>query len=334
MRRPLTILISLVLLGLLAACGEIEQPEESLGTQAVLSPFYAIEALMDDVVALDLPGNTERSLLAILANAQDSLSKGNTQAALGQLGAFTRMVEVQSGKKILEGDALALVASGESVIGMVGEPCVLEGGFLVATVLSTQADVEALRGCTSIEGHLTIGDPSDKYSIVDLTPLGALEEITGNFHISSNHALTSLEGLNKLTTSRTVKLNDNDALTNLQGLNNLTETDQLSIQNHDALTSLEGLNKLSRTSVVQITHNPALTSLEGLNKLSNTFHLEIAVNPSLTSVGALRRLNANAIFALVIRNNDALTNLEGLEGVTYAFEAEIHDNTALSTSHS
>ncbi len=86
MRRPLTILISLVLLGLLAACGQLEPPVEGLDNsperQAILSPFYAIGALIDDVTTLDLTGNTERPLLSLLVQAQNGVERGNTQAAL------------------------------------------------------------------------------------------------------------------------------------------------------------------------------------------------------------------------------------------------------------
>lgn len=312
MKRTLTILISLLLLVLLAACAELEQPslEDSFDTQAVLSPYYAIEALMDEVVALDLPVNVEQPLLAILGNAQRSVDRGNTQAALGQLGSFRNMVEAQSGKKIPEVEALALVASGEWVMGMIGEPCVLEGGVL------TQADVEVLRGCTSVDGSLQIG-PTDSVSndIVDLTPLGALKEVTGNLNITKNGALTSLQGLGDLSKARALSIQDNPALTSIEGLKDLTTLDYLLLNYNVSLTSLKGLEGLTSLLEVELVGNEALTSCEGLNNLTTVErYLSISDAPSLTSLEGLNSLTSVAV--LGVQNTPALTSLEALQNLT------------------
>jgi receptor L domain-containing protein len=76
----------------------------------------------------------------------------------------------------------------------------------------SQADVDALAGCTVIDGDLVIGSSDGNF---DLTPLRSLVHITGDFGIIDNSVLTSLDGLQGLTTvggslaiERTGLLND------------------------------------------------------------------------------------------------------------------------------
>ena len=81
----------------------------------VLSPSEAIGDLMERIEDLDLVKNTERSLLSLLEQVQNSVDLGNTRATLGKLGAFIHQVEAQRGKKIAEADADALIVYAESI---------------------------------------------------------------------------------------------------------------------------------------------------------------------------------------------------------------------------
>jgi hypothetical protein len=103
----------------------------------------------------------------------------------------------------------------------------------------------------------------------DIGELANIECITGGLHIS-NAAVNSLTGLDSLQRVGFLKIYNNGALTSLSGLENLTSVrGALRIYNNDALTSLNGLGSLiSVGGDLSISENGALTSLGGLGNLS------------------------------------------------------------------
>jgi phosphotransferase system IIB component len=110
-------------------------------------------------------------------------------------------------------------------------------------------------------------------------------------YISSNTALTSLSGLENITSvGGYLSIQNNDVLTSLSGLDNITSVGGiLSIGNNDVLTSLGGLENL--TSVGGnwgIQNNAALTSLCSLYKVvlaGNELHINsnAALSPDTAS---------------------------------------------------
>merc|ERR1712146_263917 len=70
--------------------------------------------------------------------------------------------------------------------------------------------------------------------------------VSGQFVISKNDALTSLDGLNSLeSVGNSLYIFDNDALTSLKGLDSLQSVNSdLDIRYNSALTSLDGLDSL------------------------------------------------------------------------------------------
>src|SRR3954471_11384149 len=97
--------------------------------------------------------------------------------------------------------SLALMSAGCAVEPLCGADGVVHGGVS----LRSDRDVEAMSGCTSITGDLSIGrmpagavgQPGEMPS--DLAPLATLTRVDGNVLISSNPTLTSLTGLEGLT---------------------------------------------------------------------------------------------------------------------------------------
>jgi hypothetical protein len=75
----------------------------------ILSPQDGVSRLMDMVRALGLAHGIENSLLAKLGNALDAMEHGNNNAAENMLDAFINEVQAQSGKKISQADADALI---------------------------------------------------------------------------------------------------------------------------------------------------------------------------------------------------------------------------------
>lgn len=156
-------------------------------------------------------------------------------------------------------------------------------------------------------------------------------EIEGNVTISGNN-ITNLNGLNMVNSiGQSLDLSYNDVLTSLNGLDNLTSLKNLSIENNNLLTNLTGLEGLdSIEGFFGITGNSALTNLTGLDNLRYIGgHLVIEFNGALTSLTGLNNLTSiGSLFQLY--GNDALTSLTGLEGLTFiGGSLHIYHNNAL-----
>lgn len=86
-----------------------------------VTPEDAIDNLVDDIEALDLPIGTENELASKLENALKSLKKENDGAAINQLSSFINAVEAQSGKKLTVEQADELIAAAEAIIAGIEE---------------------------------------------------------------------------------------------------------------------------------------------------------------------------------------------------------------------
>ena len=75
-----------------------------------------IEDLPEISRNLYLPVGIENSLISKVENAQKSIDKGNTKAAVNKLEAFINTVMAQRGKKISEEDADMLIEYATNVI--------------------------------------------------------------------------------------------------------------------------------------------------------------------------------------------------------------------------
>ena len=85
-------------------------------------PIKLLEDLSDYIISLGLEGiGSGRGLLAKLETAIEKLSDEtveNDAAAVNSLQAFINSVEAQSGKKISEDDADALITAAQQIIDM------------------------------------------------------------------------------------------------------------------------------------------------------------------------------------------------------------------------
>ncbi|MCF8249352.1 MAG: choice-of-anchor D domain-containing protein, partial [Saprospiraceae bacterium] len=133
-------------------------------------------------------------------------------------------------------------------------------------------------GCSIIDGSLTIYG-SD---ITNLNSLSGLTTVNGNFYIAEMD-ITNLNGLSGLTTVGGVLIiGGNTSLTSLTGLDALTSVLALYITGNSALTSLTGLGAITSVSGLQINANPSLTSLTGLENI-NPSYLYLYDNPNLST---------------------------------------------------
>jgi len=76
----------------------------------------SLEELFTALEALGIPKGLSRALNAKLDAAADSIARGKTNSAGGQLGAFINQVEAKTGKAISDSDAAALIAMAEGII--------------------------------------------------------------------------------------------------------------------------------------------------------------------------------------------------------------------------
>ena len=168
---------------------------------------------------------------------------------------------------------------------------VCKGSFVIDDI-ETAADLEALSGCTTVTGDLSI-----EYSpLTSLEGLECLAHVGGRLDIKLNESLTSLIGLESVEyVGGDLGISVNRSLTSLAGLNNLESVGgRLDIEHNESLTSLAGLNNLESVGGrLDIEHNDFLTSLASLeNIISIGEDLEISYNFSLTSLAGLNNLES------------------------------------------
>ncbi|MEM7738034.1 MAG: hypothetical protein AAF267_19835 [Deinococcota bacterium] len=216
---------------------------------------------------------------------------------------------------------------------------------------TTQAEVDALDSCSSIEGSLTIGG-NDPNAIVSLQSLENLERVDGDLvigvgrfsafeAIDGNAVLPSLSGLDNLEfVGGHLTIIGNHALTSLEGLDNLVSIggdvvigDVVQVPllglgsfedwpiGNDLLVSLKGLEKLTsiRGSLI-VGQNKLLTSLEGLNNVSSIDGSLLIdgnlVLPSLTGLNQLSSVGeAVVIGRFDVFGGASSISLEGLNNL-------------------
>lgn len=217
--------------------------------------------------------------------------------------------------------------------------------------LNSQTAVNSFNtNCKSVTGNITINGAD----ITDLSPLKNIETIDGRLTIQNNTSLTSLTGLEKLSTTQHLLIYSNTSLTdlsgleglqsisgtthvrfngklaNLKGLDNLTNASTLYISNNDLLANLTGLGKLEYVSdLLSVTSNKTLLSLSGLTSLTNVSRIIIGENELLPDLSGLEKLQTVS-YQMYITSNKSLTSFSGLSGLTSLSEVYISDNNLVT----
>ena len=241
------------------------------------------------------------------------------------------------------------VVSNSVVLNVTDLPSCLQG----AITFSSQAQIDAFPinypGCAQILGNVIIDDAITG-NITNLNGLAQIEFIRGSLEIKNNAALTSLIGLNSLTTiigidgGGFLNIFNNPSLMNLEGLNALSNIGyespsfpgiffpgQLGIGGNSSLINLEGLDALAVVGSLTIGNNFSLTSLEGINAITHLQQLTIQNNAALTSLEGLEAITQISV-GLYIYYNPSLLNLTGLNGlVSVDLELQIAGNPVLTS---
>ena len=99
----------------------IEDDDGGIGSASyiitVASPEEAVEEIQENVISLDLTGQSENSLVLKLEVAQNAIENGFISFAITQLNVFIRYVEVMQGKKLTNEEVNMLISAAQWLIG-------------------------------------------------------------------------------------------------------------------------------------------------------------------------------------------------------------------------
>jgi len=202
--------------------------------------------------------------------------------------------------------------------------------------LSTQSEIDTFN-FTEVTGQLTISESSSG-GIENLNGLSTLISVGGGLLIDNNTALTSLNGLDNLTSVGStgtapigtgedivgLQISNNQMLNSIEALSSLSSIGSfLEIEDNVSLSSLNGLQGISTINGnVFILNNNSLLNLEGLNNITQVTGTGILIvgvfivgNDMLSSLQGLNNLTTITDGGLSITNNDALTSLSGLSSL-------------------
>ena len=203
--------------------------------------------------------------------------------------------------------------------------------------LASQAEVDSFQadhgpGCDTIVKMLTITGND----ITDLTPLAGLTTALFTSTVLINDTLlTSLAGLNQLTSVYWIEINNNSALTSIDALLTLTSVSgPLVVNGNPVLTNVDGLAGLTSLpgGALLLQNNASLTDLSGVSGMTSiAASLVISNNDALTDLDSLVGLTTVAA-PILISDNDALTSISGLSGlVAYSSIFQLVSNSSLTS---
>lgn len=167
--------------------------------------------------------------------------------------------------------------------------------------------------CTHILGTITIqGNPNSQitnlYGLNSIVSIGALS--------IDNTVLTSLSGLENLTSILGLSITDNDSLISLSALGNLSSLEEMAISGNNSLANLYGFENLTTIGGdVQIINNDVLNSLNGLDNINSIEGMLYIGGNGLTSLSGLENLSSVGHNLSIFGN--FITSLNGIENLTY-----------------
>lgn len=179
-------------------------------------------------------------------------------------------------------------------------------------------------GCKVIEGNVYIYSGN----ISNLNGLSVLTAVNGYFAISWLPALTSLNGMQNITSIKDLSIY-NTGLTSLNGLQGLTSLETLSLggdPGNPSLTSLSGMPNVTSMKGIYIQNAP-LTSLNGLQNITSLERLDIYGSP-LTSLNGIQNITSMKSLSI---GATALTSLNGLQNLTEVGTLAIDYNPSLTS---
>ena len=198
------------------------------------------------------------------------------------------------------------------------EGCGADGTFDGYVTITTQADIDALRGCTTITEDFAVYTDA---ATLDFSPLDDLQTVGGLF----TFAAFDPQELPFFPDPRGEYGPEvNPDLTSISGFNNLESVGGFYIINNPSLVSLTGFEKLGgEVGEIVITNNPLLTSVPDFGGVTSIDgNLFLINNDALTAISGFGSLETAATFfepsfgpfgAFLIGGNASLISVSGFE---------------------
>lgn len=189
---------------------------------------------------------------------------------------------------------------------------------------------------SSMSGNINLNDQAsiDSYSLNypaetwdwlfiegdDITNLNGLSTLTsaGGVHFGDCPNLTSLEGLNNLTSIlNSLEFEGNVPLVNFEGLNSLSSVEfwiLLSPESSVPIINFQGLESLTHLGSLRILNGPGIQNFMGLEQLVEVDFISFGNAPNFENFNGLSSLSQ--LPALVTGNLNLINGFEGLENIT------------------
>ena len=178
-----------------------------------------------------------------------------------------------------------------------------------------------LEDLTGLENLDSLGNGIRIWANSSLTSLDGLTKVksTAGLDISFNPELINLGGLSALTSTRTgnLKIEENHKLTSLSGLENLTSVHaHLELLENELLADISSLSNVTNVGgYIRVIDNPALPNLDGFSGLTTMQNsLLIGHNTSLTDITGLS--NLTTIDGRLDLSTNPIADLNPLSGIT------------------
>jgi hypothetical protein len=195
-------------------------------------------------------------------------------------------------------------------------------GFENINPINRNIQIENNQNLVSLQGlnfHSSIGSLRivNNLSLSDLNNLQSVSNVNGNLNILNNDSIIDLSFFNNLTTISNLfsfSISNNQNLTSLSGLDQLTSVGwSIIIADNPVLTNIDALSNLSYIPrALTISNNPSLINIDGLFNVTaintgfsppSTIGLNLTQNNSLTNLDGLTNLNILGGNTRIIDNN-------------------------------
>jgi hypothetical protein len=189
----------------------------------------------------------------------------------------------------------------------------LESLALIDPSLASIEGIQSLRALTSLELR--------KGTVTSLALLSGLASLA-KLEVTSNEALSSIDGIPSLPALRSVALEYLPKLSSLAPLSSLPALQELSVIDAPSLSpsELALIGTLSGLKSLQLFTLPALTEVSFLAKLSGLERLSLCTE-ELRSIDGLER--CRALTSLSLNGCRALPSVEGLRAMTWLTELDL-----------
>lgn len=180
--------------------------------------------------------------------------------------------------------------------------------------LTTQAEVDNFN-YSIVTGYLKLNN-STTDPIKNLHGLSELREVRGQrFHVNAD-SLTSLDGLENLTTVLGYLDLYGESLEDMSALNNLTKvTMHFLLSGCKKLKQIDCFNSLTYAGYIHISNCESLTEISGFNAINSILLVKIEQCTALNRINGFSNLNSLDSY-LQLKGNTNLQDISGFSSIT------------------